>query len=155
MAWKLVTGHLEEDAEMVHPLARMLIFSAYNLYSLTICGNPSPQNQAVGRYMRREPMMGQLVMEISTIGMRDRDVNRLGRLLSTTREEVVHRGDDPAQQAAWRDEFLQGGEPVPTEKVWYIVTPDGRLFRWWNADFICVPEELCWRWGEAGVPAGQ
>lgn len=75
-----------------------------------------------------------MVMETSTIYMRERDECRFGRLLRKEREPICTR-------AKWIEGGGSDDESIPTELVWYIELPDGTEYRWVNASFIRVLEE--------------
>lgn len=134
----------EEEAETMlsgSGLMRLAEISAYNLYLATLVGDPAPRVKKIGDRMRA-PVPGDLVLEISTIyreGGRyeSRVGERLGRLLRVVREDVY-----TAEVWYGRECGAQPGEPIPTERVWYIELADGREYRWHNASFIAVPEGI-------------
>ena len=118
------------DLEILDSLAA----SAYIAYTNTLCGNQSLVARA---YYERAtgPRPGDLVLEITN--WKAHILNRIGRLISVGMENPPPETLDPAtyNEEDW-------GKPYPPyqEKVWRIRTLDGREFRWWNANFIVIPE---------------
>lgn len=117
----------------VMDLRRLFYVSAYQVYldTLHTCGAPITRKLADAI---QNPKPGHLVMETSTIYMPERDESRFGRLLRKTREPCYSSDE-------WRAQGGKDEEPIPTESVWYIELPDGREYRWVNADFIRVLDE--------------
>lgn len=122
-------------------LMRLMEISAYNLYLATLVGDPAPRVKKIGDRMCA-PVPGDLVLETSTIyreGERYESLIgcRLGRLVRTAREDVC-----TAEQWYDHEGGEASGEPIPTERVWYIEIADGREYRWRNASFIAVPDGI-------------
>ncbi len=119
--------------------ARLACYSAYAAYMATLRGDVPAWS-----HKNFEPVVGQPVVEISTMGMWGADpakykpehahlanvLNCIGTLERIAAEPVW-------TEAEWKAEGETG--PIPTQKVWYIRTLDGREFRWENATFIRVP----------------
>jgi len=120
----------------VDRLLELLAINAYVAYRNTLIGNPST---ATKRYYERvsNPKPGDLVLEITNRGARV--IDRIGRLLSVGVENPPPEevSEDDYDEAEW-------GRPWPPyqERTWRIETLDGREFRWWNANFIVIPESL-------------
>lgn len=120
--------------EVIDKLLTMCIACGYQAYRNSLVGNPCP---AVRDYFQRvtSPRPGDMVLEITNRSAPPLD--RVGRLISVGMEnpppEVLSEEDYDEEE--W-------GRPYPPyqEKVWRIRTLDGREFRWWNADFIVIPE---------------
>lgn len=120
--------------EAIDKLLTMCIACGLQAYRNSLVGNPCP---AVRDYFQRvtSPRPGDMVLEITNRSAPPLD--RVGRLISVGMEnpppEVLSEEDYDEEE--W-------GRPYPPyqEKVWRIRTLDGREFRWWNADFIVIPE---------------
>lgn len=112
-----------------HFVAERLIETlAYNLYLATLVGDPAPRVKRL--YDRvRAPIVGDLVLEVSTIHDEARVGTRLGRLVRIAQEPV-------GTAEEW------GDEPIPNEPVWYLELTDGRGYGWKNASFIAVPTTI-------------
>ncbi len=120
--------------------ARWAAYSAYGAYMATLRGDVPAWS-----HKNFEPEVGQPVVEISTIGMWDEPERYAAK------EEYAHLSnvlncigtlERIAAEPVWtEEEWKEGGDtgPIPTQKVWYIRTLDGREFRWENATFIRVP----------------
>ncbi len=108
----------------------LLAVNAYIAHTLSICGDPSPDQ---ARYHERmgNPVVGDLVLE--TTAYDAPAINRIGRLISV--EMGLPHDFDPDD---W-DTDVDG--PLPEELIWTIETLDGRNFRWRNCSFITVPED--------------
>lgn len=113
---------------------RLIETLAYNLYGATLVGNPAPFVEELGGRIRHF-VPGDLVLECSTIHMRERDGTRLGRLIRTafeplwTPEEWAAKGEDDPDE-------------IPVVQMWYLQLADGREYRWHNARFIAVPTDI-------------
>ena len=117
-------------------LLELIAINAYTAYRNTLIGNPPP---AIKRYSERirNPEPGDLVLEITNPGARA--VDRIGRLKSVGME------NPPPEEVSKADyDVAEWGRPYPPyeERIWRIETLDGREFRWWNANFIVIPESL-------------
>lgn len=119
-------------------LIRLIEINAYGVYT-GMLGNFSAFAKSL--YERiKAPQIGDLVLEISTLRHASHDGNRLGQLLRDVREPVFTQ--------VQIDEFAANGEDTTdpyfsqTERIVYIQTLDGREFRWHNADFIAVADDL-------------
>jgi hypothetical protein len=121
--------------------ARLACYSAYAAYTATLRGDVP-----AGSHKNFDPVVGEPVVEVSTISMWD-DPERYA-----VREEFAHLRDvlnciGTLERIAWEpchtpeewEELKTEGEEVPKQKAWYIRTLDGREFRWENANFIRVP----------------
>lgn len=118
-------------------IARIIRGITYNSYDAVLVGSGPPCVHEFRKRMTQiEP--GALVIETSTIGMADRDLDAVGYLLEVTQEPVIF--GDP--YFVWNE--ADEGRPHPTEAIHYIQTLDGRRYRWSNARFISVPHELLW-----------
>lgn len=116
------------------PMPRLFFVTAYNLYLMTLVGNPAPVVEATGKWMR-DPRLGDLVMETSTIWNAERDAERFGRLVRVSLDPVW----TPEEWAASGED---ASTPIPTHRVWYVALPDGREYRWHNASFIAIPPDI-------------
>lgn len=121
--------------------ARLLHVLAYRLYLSTLVGSPAPNVRQLGDRMT-QPVPGDLVMEISTIyhdgsnpKFPDRTAERMGILLRDARELVC----TPEE---WTEQGGEQGEPIPNQRVFYLALPDGREYRWHNANFIAIPQRI-------------
>ena len=119
-------------------LVKLVKNNALSLYHSTLVGNPSPS--AKGLYERlTHPKPGDLVVETSTAWMKHLDqFAGIGRLKEDTREKLYPTPEE-ALEHGW-----ENYDECPTERIWYIelIFDDGRLFRWHNANFIVVLEEI-------------
>jgi len=123
-------------------LLHMLAMSAYNGYNAALCGSPTPSQRSLIDFMSTEPEMGDLVMEASTVWYRERDSVRIGRLIGCVEEYVPNDdGEQPAEDEV-SDYQAHYAEPYPKERFWYIATPTGCMFRWNNARFLRLPEDI-------------
>ncbi len=116
-------------------LVYLIAINAYATWTATLIGNAHPSTKAL--YLRmRNPQIGDLVLETSTIHREPWDPGALGRLVGVSKE-------------VWGEaEDWSSGEQ-PTEQVWYLEpflpTKDGKTeVRWCNADFIAIPDSLRW-----------
>lgn len=105
--------------------------SAYQAYTNTLIGG-APKRISDAFERMTKPVVGDWVIETSTIGIRGRpDLDGVGILEEIAREKVVFSDSE----FEW-DEVEDG--PWPTEPIHYIRTMDGRRFRWSNASIIAV-----------------
>lgn len=112
-------------------LLRLLEINAYGVYLNTLVGSPAPRVAALFERLTN-PQIGDMVLEITTIGYVPPYGNRLGRLVRQEDEPVY----SPEGEGVTEEDLLI------TEKITYIQTMDGREFRWRNADFIVVAESI-------------
>lgn len=107
-----------------------------NAWDAVLCGSPNPVQEALHARMLNYKR-GDLVVELSTLYMQDRDLDAVGRLVLVANE--------PIDYPEWEEE--EDG-PRPMERVFYIDTLDGRRFRWTNARFLAAPIEnmMAARW---------
>ena len=112
---------------------RLLYVNAYQVYMGTLHSCSAPITRELAEIIRA-PRPGDLVMEISTIYMPERDEFRFGRLLRKVNEPT-------RTQEEWAEEGGRQDEAVPMQIVWYIELPDAREYRWHNAGFIRVLDE--------------
>lgn len=120
-------------------LLRLVAINAYVAYSNTLVGNAAPAIHA--QFLRtKDPQVGDVVLETSTVWQKSRHVEetptqfpQLGVLLRVAQEPYPYEPGD-----------YEDGEPIPTEKVWYIRPLDGSVpeYRWTNAIFIRVMVSL-------------
>jgi len=113
-------------------LVRLLKGAAYQAWRASLCAGPRSITDLFSEL--KNPKVGDLVMEISTLFMKGNDpVEGIGRLVSITQEPVY-------TPEAWKASGASEGEAVPTEPVYTIalIFDDGREFRWRNAMFIKV-----------------
>lgn len=117
----------------------ILELTAYNLF-LSALMNPSDKAHQSLFDRMRNPQPGDLVVERSTIGFAHGNGTRCGVLLRKV-QEPMHTAE------AWKEAGGADGEKIPEWTAWYIrlVFDDGREFRWTNADFIAIPQEV-WNW---------
>ncbi len=131
--------------------ARLACYAAYAAYSAALRGDVP-----TGSYRNFDPVVGQPVVESSTLGLWDdperwakgerahlNDVLNCIGVLERIEEEPI------CTEEHWRDAESGYGagpdEPVPKERAWYLRTLDGREFRWVNASFIRVPNSRYFR----------
>ncbi len=127
------------EAELLARMLRLVEVNAYCVWSAVLCGNQNPRQQRMYERMK-DYKIGDLVMEISTIWFKGTDsrfdtsraASRIGVLKNKTREPFPD----------WDEE--EQGEPSPLEEVHYIETLDGRMFRWTNANFVAIPDDMDW-----------
>lgn len=113
----------------VEKLATLMRRAIYNNWDCVLVGNAP---EFVRKHFERmsNPIVGDLVIEASTLGMANRDdLDGIGLLEEIAWEKVPFDGP-------W-DEAVEG-QPHPTEKCFYIRTLDGRRFRWTNARIIAA-----------------
>lgn len=131
-----MSGASSEASYDMDRLLELLAISAHIAYGNTLADS---SGAAIKRYHERmgSPEPGDLVLEVTN--WKARAVDRIGRLKSVGMEnpppEVV--SEDDYDEAEW-------GRPYPPyqEQIWRVETLDGREFRWWNANFIVIPENL-------------
>jgi hypothetical protein len=121
------------DATKLEAIATAFRRTAYNAYICTLIGNAPGIVIKAGNRMKN-PVPGDWVIETSTIGgFRGKamtDLDAIG-VLDAIEWEPVDFGDP---DFVW-DEAVEG-RPHPKERVYYILTMDGRRFRWVNANFV-------------------
>lgn len=120
-------------------IATVMRRSIYNAYSNTLIGN-APQRVTDAYDRMTNPKIGDWVIEASTVyGFRHNPSSPLDGvgILENVAHEKVDFGDP---EFVWDEK--EEGRPHPTEKVHYIRTMDGRLFRWTNAMIVAAPAEL-------------
>jgi hypothetical protein len=112
-------------------LAKTLRRSIYNAYSATLIGGAP---KVTARYSDRamNPIIGDLVVESSTIYQPRRDLDCVGFLEEIAWEKVIF--GDP--EFVWDEEVER--RPHPTERIFYIRTLDGRRYRWSNANMVAA-----------------
>jgi hypothetical protein len=122
-------------------LLRLLCVNAYNLYCETIVGL-SPFLKKVNERIK-EPVIGDIVMETSTIWTPERDEHRIGRFL-----RIEHR--PMRTEAEWRAEWAprepEGEIPTDPHTIIEPLVRPGTEYSWYNASFILVP---------AGIATGR
>ena len=119
---------------IIDELLKVCIACGYQAYKNSLVGNQAP---VVRDYYQRVTALrpGDMVLEITNRSARP--IDRIGRLISVGMEnpppEVLSEEDYDEEE--W-------GKPYPPyqEMVWRIRTLDGREFRWWNANFIVIPD---------------
>ncbi len=118
-------------------LVELIKINAYNTYRATLIAGPKFTQELFKELS--EPKPGDLVMEVTTHRMKNLDpLEGIGRLVGVgdapifaTREEATAAGYEP-------------DEKIPERQVWDITLDfdDGRAFRWENATFIKIKEDL-------------
>ena len=107
---------------------KLLACSAHRAYTNVLsCSNSPKQEEYFKRYS--EPVVGDMVLETSSLTRVDSHFESIGRLKSITWEELPFED--------WPED-----EEKPTEKVYNIELLDGSQYRWTNASFIKIPEEF-------------
>lgn len=107
----------------------LLCLSAYKAYVLSL--GPHTHTSKTFLDFTQAVTPGTLVMEVSTIYVREYDTIRIGHLERVTEEPFY----TPEQWA----ELGEKDEPIPLERVWYIKSlAASETKRWTNADFIRV-----------------
>ena len=131
---------------------RLLAVAGYQAYNNSLVGSPAPAVAAYGCRVRN-PQIGDLVVETSTIWMDDWNPAALGWLLDDLYEPVETEEEHEAMLAGgdyWKVEG-ESYDAVPSERIYYIdpLDPDAPSpFRWHDADFISLPQEPnAWRDG--------
>ncbi len=118
---------------------RLIEVLAYNLYHAAL-GNNSPWTNRIGEDLR-SPRIGDLVVEWTTMYRPHADGQRFGRWTKRATEPVM-------TEAEWEREkrehpyMHESDEPVPTDTFDYVETPNNGQVRWFNHNFIKVPEEI-------------
>jgi hypothetical protein len=113
-------------------LLTLLCVNAYLLYRETIC-SLSPNQERLQNDIRN-PGIGDLVMEISTIYNRERDTARIGVLLRID-SRPIFTPEIAAESGIPEEE-------IPHEQVFVIQTLSGAEYDWTNASFIKVKQNL-------------
>lgn len=117
-------------------LVELLKITAYNVYKATLISGPKFTQDLFTELS--EPRPGDLVMEITTHRMKDRDpLEGIGRLVAVGYAPIFATREE-ATAAGYEEE-----EKIPERKVWDITLDfaDGRPFRWENASFIKIKED--------------
>jgi hypothetical protein len=124
---------ITSDAQPVdlQALAKTLRYSIYNAYIATLIGG-APEITTRYSDRARNPKIGDLVVESSTIYRACRDLDCVG-FLEEIAWEKVDFGD---HEFVWDEEVER--HPHPTERVFYIRTLDGRRYRWNNANMVAA-----------------
>lgn len=120
---------------MVANILECLAASAYIAWVNTISGYHVPAAKFYCERMH-DPQPGDLVLEVTN--WKARPLDRIGRLISVGMENPPPEVVDPQtyDESEWERPY-----PPYQEKIWRIRTLDGREYRWWNADFIVIPED--------------
>jgi hypothetical protein len=115
-------------------LIKLLIASAYSNWSSQLISGPEATHQRF--FFLKQPHVGDLVMETSTMFLSDRDQYRIGHLIS---DEMEPYGDD----AWWEANKEDYEDKRPMERVYTIkCLLTGAPFRWTNASIIRVVENI-------------
>lgn len=113
--------------------ARLVCCAAYAAYMATLRGDVP-----AGSHKNFEAVVGTTVFECMMFRMKKTGILDCIGVLERMEHEPF------CTEEHWRDPVNGHGalisEPVPTEKVWYIRTLDGREVRWTNALFVRVPD---------------
>jgi hypothetical protein len=123
------------DSSIADVMLRLLCVSAYNAWSLSMCG-PSAVAKGAFEFMGK-PVVGQIVMETSTIWTPGRDAHRIGRLLRIE-----------TRPTHTNEEWLALGETDVDDInscTYWVIDPlysPWTEYHWHNASFISVPERL-------------
>jgi hypothetical protein len=113
-------------------LVELIKINAYNTYRATLIAGPKFTQDLFKELSNPKP--GDLVMEVTTHRMKNRDpFEGIGRLVGVGYAPLF------ATAAGYGPD-----EKIPERKVWDITLDfdDGRAFRWENASFIKVKEDL-------------
>lgn len=118
--------------------AELLAANAYAVYRATCVGGACEFVRNLFEEIYH-PKVGDLVLEITTFRLPGRDVTQnLGRLIAIVNEPYFATKED-AYAAGY-----EPGEELPTIRRWVLKLEfdDGREFRWENAAFIKVLEQV-------------
>ena len=121
----------------IKQLLRLIEVANHNLYVCAL-SCVTPRQTALYREMGN-PMIGDLVMESTTVYMPNRDPQEcIGTLVATGMAPYFATREEAAAAGRYED------EPIPERLVWDIRLDfdGGRMFRWENADFIKIKREL-------------
>lgn len=118
--------------EVLRKTVKLLANSAYWAYKNTLWSKPE---QSAAEYFERvsHPVIGDMVLEITNWNADILD--RIGLLVSAEQEPPPHMDEASYHPEDWNDRPW----PPYLEKVWRIITLDGRDFYWTNAHFIAIP----------------
>jgi len=119
-------------------LRRLVFVNAYHAY-VNMLVSPKPPALRMRYEQMSNPQIGDLVMEISTIYMPDRDEDRMGRLLRI--EEWPFETEEEWAALIERGEVSRD-DRRPSRAVWVLGRSDGSTYTWDNARFIKVWEEM-------------
>lgn len=121
----------ETEAELL----QFLIASAYATWCSSLIGGPEISHKRFE--FLKNPRVGDLVMETSSLFMRGNDAHRIGWLVS---DQMEPYGDD----AWWEQNKAEyADQPRPTERVYTIKRLiGGELFGWRNANMIRVVTKI-------------
>jgi len=124
---------IESSSTEITMCKKEMIKLIENLASSLYSASFARRNEKLFDIMKA-PKEGDYVLEKTTLGN-----NRFGKLKKKCREPF-----DMSEEQ--KKECLEAGDKIPQQDVYYIVTPEGNLFRWYNAIFIKVPSEAwsCW-----------
>lgn len=126
---------------------RLLAVAGFEAYGNSLAG-PVKSDAADYFHRARQPKVGDLVVEHTTLWMPNWNSAALGWLLEIVDEPVVTKEEHDAMLAQG-DYWQESGEDydsVPTGRVYYIdpldpdITP--RPYRWYNAGFVAIPTEI-------------
>lgn len=132
-------GKMSKASDISLLLLDILIANADAAYSSSLIGTNLDTPRKRFEFFHN-PRVGDLVMEMSTIGFRECNRTRIGYLVKITEEP--YPVPDGMTEEEYRKEYEP--EPIPTERVYYIsLLVDGSECRWTNARFIRVVED--WR----------
>jgi len=112
----------------------LLCVNAYLVYRETLIGPSVPNIERLQDELRN-PRVGDLVMETSTIYDRKRDLERIGVLLVDEWRPMYT--PEQAMECGFVD-----GEKIPNERVFVIQPLGGGEYTWTNASFIKVKRDL-------------
>jgi hypothetical protein len=118
----------------VKELAAALRRTIYNAYCATLVGSPAAITEAYSE-RARDPRIGDMVIESTTIHHPRHDLNGVGIL-----EKIVQEPVDYGADFIWDEETE--GRPHPTERVFYLRTLDGALARWTNANMVAAVSDM-------------
>jgi hypothetical protein len=112
-------------------IVEMLKNSAYHLWRASLCAGPPHIADLFNEL--KDPKVGDIVAETSTMWRGGNVLESVGMLISITREPMYTLED-------WKKSGASDGEAIPLETVYALrlVFDDNREFRWRNASFIKV-----------------
>lgn len=113
----------------------LLKCAVYSAWSSNLIGGPPRTTDRFNWFKDVRP--GMLVMETSTAWVDERDEHRFGYLIAVETDNFHTDEEWEEIKADWE------GEDRPQDTFWRLkLLSDGREYRWRNASFIRVPENI-------------